>query len=120
MERKRFESLVLQVLLDLPYRIREHLDNVDVVVEDAPTMGQLVGSGLEDGDLMLGLYEGLPLTERSDYGMVLPDKISLFQKSIESICFSDAHIIEEVRATVTHEIAHHFGIDDESLEIMGA
>ncbi len=108
-----------QALMDLPDQVLARLDNVDVVVEDWPTKEQLVGSGLEEEDVLLGLYEGLPLTERSDYGMVLPDKISLFQQSIEGLCSSDDEIIHEVRTTVVHEVAHHFGIDDESLEGMG-
>ncbi len=86
MTRSEFEQLVIRALDDIPEGIRKQLDNVDLVVEELPTNSQLVGSGLEDGYELLGLYEGLPLTEREDYGMVLPDKITIFQKPIEAIC----------------------------------
>jgi predicted Zn-dependent protease with MMP-like domain len=119
MDRRKFEKLVEQALNSLPEAIQEQLDNVDLVVEDLPSKEQLVGSGIDDGLDLLGLYEGLPLTERYDYGMVLPDKITIFQKSIESICESEKEIVEEVRDTVIHEIAHHFGIDDARLEELG-
>lgn len=119
METKEFEKLVREALGLIPPEIRRHLDNVDLVVEESPTKEQLVGSGIEKDHLLLGLYEGLPLTERSDYGMVLPDKITIFQKSIEEICTTHEEIIKEVRETVVHELAHHFGIDDDRLEELG-
>ena len=119
MERSRFERLVRQAVLDLPEAVRTQVDNLDLVVEDWPTEGQLLGSGLGEGDLLLGLYEGVPLTNRHDYGMVLPDKITLFQRSIESLCSTEEEIVREVRETVFHEVAHHFGIDDERLAEMG-
>ena len=88
-------------------------------MEDWPTKDQLIGSGLGEDELLLGLYEGIPLTERYGYDMVLPDKITLFQKSIESICSTDEEVMREIRDTITHEVAHHFGYDDPSLEGMG-
>jgi predicted Zn-dependent protease with MMP-like domain len=88
-------------------------------VEDWPTKDQLIGSGLDEDELLLGLYEGIPLTERYGYDMVLPDKITLFQKSIESICSTDEEVMREIRDTITHEVAHHFGIDDHTLDEMG-
>ena len=92
---------------------------MDLVVEDWPTKDQLIGSGLEEDELLLGLYEGIPLTERYGYDMVLPDKITLFQKAIESICATDEEVLREIRDTITHEVAHHFGHDDPSLESLG-
>ncbi len=103
----------------VPDAFRDRLDNVDLLVEDWPTKEQLIGSGVEEGQYLLGLYEGIPQTERYGYGMVLPDKITLFQKSIEAVCSSNEEIIEEVRHTVVHELAHHFGIDDQRLEELG-
>ncbi len=119
MESARFERLVKQALGRIPPELSAYLDNVDLVVEDRPSNEQLAGHVIEEGDYLLGLYEGVPLTERADYGMVLPDKITLFQGSIEAICSSDEEIIEEVRNTVAHEVAHHFGIDDDRLEELG-
>lgn len=109
----------MQALDRIPEELRLRLDNVDIVVDDAPSKEQLVGSGIEEGNLLLGLYEGLPLTERYNYDMVLPDKITLFQRPIESICQTDEDIIREVQITVVHEVAHHFGIDDHRLHQFG-
>ena len=95
------------------------MDNVDVVVEDWPARGQLIGSGLDESELLLGLYEGIPLPDRYDYNLVLPDKITLFQRAIESVCATEDDVVAEVRATVVHEVAHHFGISDEALHDMG-
>lgn len=120
MTHAEFEALVRQALSTIPNVITARLDNVDVVVEEWPSRGQLVGSGIAEGEYLLGLYEGVPLPEREDYGMVLPDKITLFQGSIEAICDSEEEIVREVRDTVVHEVAHHFGIDDSRLEEMGA
>ena len=119
MERSRFERLVRQALGTLPDEISAHLDNVDLVVEDWPDSGQLAGHVIDEEDYLLGLYEGVPLTERADYGMVLPDKITLFQKSIEAVCSSDEGAVEQIRDTVVHEVAHHFGIDDDRLDELG-
>ena len=115
MKRARFEKLVRQALTDFPVEVSDHLENVDVLVEDWHASDQLGGLRIEEGDVLLGLYEGVPLTQRADYGMVLPDTITLFQKAIETVCDSDEEIVEEVRKTVAHEVAHHFGIDDERL-----
>ena len=103
----------------IPKEFRDRLDNVDIVVEVRPTPVQLVGSGIDEDQMLLGLYEGVPLTHRHGYDMVLPDKITLFQNAIESMCSSEEEIIQEVGNTVVHELAHHFGIDDERLEEMG-
>ena len=119
MESSEFEILVNDALGQIPLIIRERLDNVDVVVDDWPSQDQLLGSGVKEGEFMLGLYEGLPLTERHDYGMVLPDKITLFRGSIESICSDEDEIIREIRNTVVHEVAHHFGSGDEKLREWG-
>ena len=85
MTRAEFERLVRQALADIPDWIHAHVDNVDVVVDDWPSREQLVGSGIDEGQYLLGLYEGVPLTDRYDYGMVLPDKITLFQRAIEEV-----------------------------------
>ena len=119
MTRAEFERLVREAVDDIPSEMRARLDNVDLVVEARATKEQLVGSGIEEGYSLLGLYEGVPLTDRYDYGMVLPDKITLFQETLESICSSEEEIIREVRDTVIHEVAHHLGIDDDALKEMG-
>jgi predicted Zn-dependent protease with MMP-like domain len=117
--RAEFEALVVQALNDIPEEIGRHLNNVDVVVEDVPNRDKLAGNELGEGELLLGLYEGVPLTERYGYGEVLPDKISLFQGSIEALGLSSEDMVREIADTVVHEVAHHFGIDDERLHELG-
>jgi predicted Zn-dependent protease with MMP-like domain len=121
MDRERFEQLVVNAIESLPDEFLELMDNVDVVVEDYPTAEQLANEEVDDETLLLGLYEGIPQTRRgSFYGMVMPDKITIFQKAIESVTTSDDEIEKQVRQTVRHEIAHHFGSSEETLrEIEG-
>jgi len=116
MEREKFETLVVRAIDNLPLEFRNKLENVDVVVEDWPTLGQLKKVKLSHPSQLLGLYEGVPQTKRGRrYGMVAPDKISIFQKPIEALCRSDAEIEMKLAEVVRHEIAHHFGIDEKTL-----
>ncbi len=116
MYRRRFERLVAKALRRLPASVREMMDNVAVVVEDEPSPEQLASTGLRPGDTLLGLYQGTPLTARtSSYGMVLPDKITIFQKPIEAFCRSDQEIVRQIRETVVHEVGHHFGLSEAHL-----
>ena len=117
MNREKFEWLVTKSVNSLPGEFRSRLENIDVVVEDKPTPSQLAEVGMKRGESLLGLYEGVPLTSRSrNYGMVVPDKITIFQKPIEATCKRDSDIMEEIQRVVYHEIAHHFGISDTRLE----
>lgn len=119
MDRGRFTRLVEEAIESLPDDFKSRIDNVAVVVEDLPSASEVRRSE-RDGLLLMGLYEGQPLTLRdSRYGMVFPDKITIFQSNVEAVCNSDREIREEVRRTVLHEIAHHFGIDDERLDDLG-
>jgi len=120
MERERFEQVVMQVIEHLPEEFRQTMENVDIMVEDYPTSYQLRKSKLGRRNILLGLYEGVPRTRRtSSYGLVPPDKITIFQKPIEAICRNEAEIIASIESVVKHEIAHHFGISDERLHEMG-
>lgn len=119
MESVKFQSLVRQAVERIPDTFRSRLDNVDVVVEDKHAREELGGHVLDEDANLLGLYEGLPLTERHDYGMLLPDKITLYQEAIESLCSSDEEVIKEIQDTLIHEVAHHFGIDDDRLDEIG-
>ena len=118
--REQFQNLVLQALSDLPEYVRHSLQNVDVVVDDVASINQIAGTGIENAMDLLGLYEGIPLTERYGYDMVLPDKVTLFQKPIESICDTQEQVAEEISKTLIHEIAHHFGLDDDHLDRLGS
>ena len=119
MNREQFESLVAGAVELLPEEFKNRLENVDVVVEEMTYRWQLGKTHLGQGYTLLGLYEGVPLTERTtNYGLVAPDKITIFQKPIEDVCRSgdEMEIKEQIRKTVIHEIAHHFGIDDKRLK----
>jgi len=119
MARGRFLRLVRRALAGLPPPFRDRLSNVDVVVKRRPGLDDLREAGLPPGESLYGLYSGVPLTERSDYGFVLPDKITIFQEPLEHDFPDEAELVQEVRKTVLHEIAHHFGISDEKLAEMG-
>ena len=114
--REQFERLVHKALSDIPPDIRLSIQNVDIVVDNVASMNQIAGTGIENEMELLGLYEGIPITERYGYDMVLPDKITLFQKPIEAICDNQEQITEEISKTLIHEMAHHFGLDDNHLD----
>jgi predicted Zn-dependent protease with MMP-like domain len=117
---RAFERLVADALDDLPDTILRMLDNVAVVVADEPTAHQLGRMRLAADEVLLGLYEGIPLTERtSGYGAVLPDKVTIFQRAIEAECETEDELVEAVRHTVVHELAHHLGISDARLVELG-
>ena len=117
MDRERFQELVTRAVDSLPQEFKDRLENIDVTVEDWPSSSQLAEVELKRGEDLLGLYEGVPRTMRSrHYGLVPPDKITIFQKPIEASCRYDDEVTEEVRRVVLHEIAHHFGIDDARLK----
>ena len=116
MDRERFQELVARAVNSLPKEFRNKLENVDVVVEDWPSRRQIASAGLRRGYTLLGLYQGVPLTKRGRYyGLVPPDKITIFQKPIEAKCKSKAEITAEIQRVIRHEIAHHFGIGDARL-----
>lgn len=116
MDRWRFESLVSKAIDELPDEFQEQLENVDIVVEDFPSPHQIRKLRLKSPYHLLGLYEGVPQTRRTHgYSLVPPDIISIFQGPIEAKCTSERAIEKEVGRVLRHEIAHHFGIDDEAL-----
>ena len=110
LRRARFARLVSRALAELPERYRTRMRNIEIVIEDEP-------SG-ERGEDLLGLYEGVPLTERRDEPY-LPDRISIYRRNIEAMSSSPRVQAKVVRDTVIHEIAHHFGISDERLDELG-
>lgn len=116
MDRERFEVLVERVIEDLPPEFHDRLENVDIVIQEWPTDMQLRRARLTRRAQLLGLYEGVPRTKRGrSYGMVLPDKISIFQRPIEARCRSEDDVEAAVERVVCHELAHHFGLDEGTL-----
>ena len=105
----RFEALVADALDRIPEALGRRMDNVVVQVRDRSPDRHL-----------LGLYEGIPLTERDTYGgLALPDRITIYRLPICAMCADEEEVVEQVRITVVHEVAHHFGIDDERLDQLG-
>jgi predicted Zn-dependent protease with MMP-like domain len=108
-EPERFAELVADALDGIPEDLGRMMDNVNVFVDDASPPGRLYG-----------YYEGIPLTHREAYGgMVMPDRITIFRQTICASCRSEDEVVHQVRVTVVHEIAHHFGIDDARLTELG-
>ncbi len=104
-----FTDLVAEALDAIPAPLSEVMDNVVVVVDDDSPPGDL-----------FGVYQGIPLTERNEYGgMALPDRITIFRRTICSSCDTEAEVVAQVRTTVLHEVGHHFGITDQRLEDLG-
>ncbi len=120
LSRQEFRQLVSQAITSLPPLVMDRLTNVEVVVKDQPTHEELAVAGIDPTETLFGLYSGIPLTKRSSsYGMVLPDKITLYQRSIEEGCRTKQEIQEQIRTTLLHEIGHHFGLSEDELEEAG-
>ncbi len=113
LKRARFARLVSHAIDELPERYREKMRNVEIVIEDVPDPERV-----PEGEELLGLYEGVPLTERREEPW-LPDRISIFRRPIERMSSSPQVQAKIVRDTVIHEIAHHFGISDDRLDELG-
>ncbi|CAN5475798.1 metallopeptidase family protein [soil metagenome] len=105
-----FEAAVADALDDIPATLLDRMDNVALFVEAEP--------GKDEPEL-LGVYDGIPLTERGDDGADLPDRITIFSGPLTRLCSDREELVEQIAVTVVHEIAHHFGIDDERLHNLG-
>jgi len=112
MSREEFEDAVRDALDEIPEELAAQMDNVVVLVEDEPPEGE---------PELLGVYDGVPLTERGEFWAAgaLPDRITIFRLPTLQICDSRQEVVDEVAVTVVHEIAHHFGIDDDRLHELG-
>lgn len=121
MDRELFEAWVAEALDALPEAFRDRLENVEVVVEDWPDRETLRKTGQHNPAGLLGFYHGVPQTRRTHhYGMVLPDKISIYRRPIELHSRMPQEVRETIHHVLRHEIAHHFGISDERLKDIGA
>jgi predicted Zn-dependent protease with MMP-like domain len=116
MERETFEQLVSRGLELIPEKFRQMMSNVTIVIEDYPTIDQVKKAHIPKHSVLLGLYEGIPKTQRdTNYANVLPDKITIFQKAIENSSIDPREIEKIVANTVWHEIAHHFGLSEKEI-----
>ncbi len=109
-----------EALDSLPEEFARYLENVEVVVADRPTREHLRDAGLRRPRDLLGLYNGVPLTERLEYGALFPDRVTLFRRPILALCRTREEARAEIRRTLIHEIAHHFGISDDRLDELDA
>jgi predicted Zn-dependent protease with MMP-like domain len=115
---EEFKAVIAEAIEGLPREFKSKLDNVEVVVEDYPP--RHVIKRFPKSRLILGLYQGVPHKGRSSrYGLVLPDKITLFKRNIESVCSSRKEVSRRIRKTLLHEIGHHFSLSDKDLRKMG-
>lgn len=121
MTRKEFEEMAKDALDALPKEFAEKLQNIDVIIEDDVDIKEAKERGLGGKGRLLGLYQGVPLKNRTHYyGMVMPDKITLFKRNIERTCEARGlNVRDEVKHVIQHEIAHHFGISDKRLRDLG-
>jgi predicted Zn-dependent protease with MMP-like domain len=119
LKEEEFEKLVGEALLRLPEKIRKMMDNVEIVIERSPTPEQTREAGVRRGRTLLGLYQGVPKTRWGrGFGMILPDKITIFKNSIEMFADTKEDIKKMVNNVVWHEIAHHFGYDEKGISTM--
>lgn len=116
LRRGRFERLVVRAIEGLPEELLAYLDNVQVVIDEVPPLDVV---GIDEDDILLGLYEGVPRTERGFEPVLLPDRITLFRRPIEARARTMKELTLIVQDTVVHEVAHHFGISDDRLDELG-
>jgi predicted Zn-dependent protease with MMP-like domain len=117
MTRAQFRQLVDEALESIPDRFRKAMQNIAIVIEDEPTAEQLEEVEIEPPDTLLGLYQGIPLTERQwAHGNTLPDKITLFQGPIEDVSEDEDDLVVAIGETLIHEIGHYFGLSEEEIE----
>jgi predicted Zn-dependent protease with MMP-like domain len=116
----RFAELVERAISELPEPFAEFMGEVRVEIEDRPSRKLLREMGMEEDELLLGLYEGRSLTERSvEESGRMPDRIRIFQEDHEEVSDSEEDLVREVRTTVLHEIGHFFGMDEDDLDELG-
>lgn len=122
MEKAEFERVAQEAFDDLPEAFREKIENVHIVVEPEPSQEALRKSRVGPGSMLLGLYEGIPLSKRGEhYGVypVVPDKITLYQTNIESVAASERAIRHKIREVLIHEIGHYFGMTEREIRDAG-
>lgn len=114
---EEFDRLITKAMDELPQEYIEGLDNVAIVYADDPTEEQKVRMKLDHNHLLLGLYEGIPLTQRGNgYSFVLPDKITLFKHPILSVVSDEDELFEQIKRTLWHEMAHFYGLSHERMD----
>jgi len=117
MTRSQFDALVREAMRSIPRRFRERMQNVEILVEEAPDQAVLADMGFEPDEVVFGLYQGTPLTERQwGHGNALPDRITIYQRSLEEECESEDELFEEICLTLIHEAGHYFGLSEQEIQ----
>ncbi len=117
---REFDRIARRAIGRIPEEIRQHLDNLIISVKKRPTREMMEETGFEEGKELLGLFQGVPLTERSVTSPHLyPDTILLFQEPLQEMCQNTDELEEQIEITVVHEVAHFFGMDEERLSELG-
>lgn len=118
---EQFDHLITRAMDELPQKYIRGLDNVAIIYADTPTEEQKIKMRLDNQHVLLGLYEGIPLTQRgAGYTFVLPDKITLFKKSILAVTRNEDELFEQIKRTLWHEIAHYYGLDHARIDELQA
>ncbi|MBI3889712.1 metallopeptidase family protein [Candidatus Saccharibacteria bacterium] len=113
---EQFDTLISKAMDELPQEYITGLDNVAIVMADTPTEEQKIKMKLRENTILLGLYEGIPLTQRgAGYTFVLPDKITLFKHSILRVVRTEEELFEQIKRTLWHEIAHYYGLNHDHM-----
>ena len=116
MTREQFRGLVAEAIDSIPARFANHVRNVAIVIEEAPSAALLAEMDIEPTDTLLGLYQGTPLTERRwDHGNDLPDRVLLFQRPIEEDAEEDGDVVGVIGETLIHELGHYFGLSEDEI-----
>lgn len=116
---EQFDALITKAMDELPQSYIEGLENVAIVMSDEPSEEQKQKMRIRENTVLLGLYEGIPLTQRGNsYTFVLPDKITLFKKSIVRVVNTKAELFEQIKETLWHEIAHYYGLDHTQMKAL--
>jgi predicted Zn-dependent protease with MMP-like domain len=117
MTRPHFEALVREAMRAIPRHFRDRMQNVEILVEDAPDAALLAEMGFEPDEVIFGLYSGAPLTERQwGHGNALPDRITIYQRALEQECEDEDELFEEVCLTLIHEAGHYFGLSEDEIQ----
>ncbi len=115
-KKRKFEELVSEAIDELPEQFRKRLENVDIVVENAPSPATLEDLDREENTMLLGLYTGVPLKDRgTSYGSVIPDIIHLYRKNIQALCANELELKRAIKEVLIHEIGHHFGMEEDDM-----
>ena len=117
---RQFDDLVQEALESLPDEFRPYMENLSVEVQDKPDPKLLGEMDMAPGELLMGLYQGVPLTDKSvTTPYEYPERILLFKRNIEEVCDSMDDVVDEIYYTVLHEVGHHFGMDEDELDSLG-